>query len=144
MNTERIFLGVVTIAIVAAIVYGFFLIGSPAGQRLERFDKIREADMQNIAFGIDAYWERNDELPAALEDLQTPFYHVRSIADPKTGELYEYTAVTDLSYQLCATFESESDADARAPFSVNVWEHGAEKTCFDLEAKKAKLPIEAI
>ncbi|MDP6704138.1 MAG: hypothetical protein QF775_01485 [archaeon] len=140
MNKERIFLGIVTVAIAGAIAYGFYVIGSPVGQRLERFDKMREGDMQNIAFGIDAYWERNGELPLSLEDLQSPFYHVRSIADPKTGEIYEYIVENDSSYQLCAAFETESLDDVRAPFSVQVWEHGAERTCFELEAKKAKTP----
>tara|TARA_Y100000310_G_C20411763_1_gene682361 strand:+ start:369 stop:824 length:456 start_codon:yes stop_codon:yes gene_type:complete len=140
---EQIFVAVVSIAVVASIIYGFVLIGSPAGQRLVKFDQTREGDLQNIAFAIDAYWERNDQIPESLEDLKSPLFHVRSITDPKTGVEYEYRALTDVSYELCAVFETESSQAARPiPFSAQTWEHGIGKVCFENEVIISNSPSE--
>lgn len=137
----KIFLGVVVLSIVASVVYGFVLVGSPAQQRLAQFDKIRVSDLQNISFAIDAYWERNEQLPEELEDLQKQTSRVRSIQDPKTGELYEYAILGDTTYELCAVFETESEVDPRAVFRQFPEHHTIGRNCFEREVQK---PVNAL
>ena len=136
----RIFAGVVMGAIVVAVVYGFTLVGSPAGQRLIQFDERRVSNLQQITFAIDSYWDRNRSVPATLEDLRDSRYFVNSITDPKTGEPYEYRVTDEDSYVLCAVFETESGAreDLRVltkPFSEQVWEHGIGYACFERDVQ---------
>ena len=134
----KIFLGVVILAVVAAVSYAIILVGSPAGQRLIKFDERRVSDLQNISFSLDRFWEGNEELPATLEELREPQYFVRSIKDPATEELYEYTVVGENRYELCAVFATDSSArheEPPKPFSASTWEHGVGRVCFQLEAK---------
>ena len=141
----KIFAGVVMGAIVVAVVYGFTLVGSPAGQRLIQFDERRVSNLQQITFAIDSYWVRNKTLPDNLEDLQDIRYFLESIQDPKTGEPYEYRILSDITYELCATFETDSNAMVNSrgiakPFSQQIWEHGIGRTCFDREVRKLEVP----
>lgn len=140
---QKVFLGIVIVSITSAVVYGIILMGSPAEQRSLQFDQRRESDLQQISFAIDVYWGRNEVLPEVLEDLQDSRYFIRSIEDPVTGEKYEYTTLSEVTYELCAVFEndsSETRAEFQKPFSEQIWEHGPGRTCFELEARKADVP----
>lgn len=134
----KVFAGVVIAIVVAAVVYGLTLVGTPAQQRLLQFDERRVQDLQQISYAVDSYWQRNDQLPQNLEDLRAPTYYVGSIVDPKTGEPYEYNVHSESSYEVCATFETDSSGQegpsiAKPPFHQGVWEHGIGRTCFELE-----------
>ena len=134
----KIFLGAVIIAVVAAVGYGIFLVGSPAGQRLQRFDEKRVSNLQNISDALDRFWEVNEELPASLEELQGRRYFVPSIKDPATEEPYEYRVVGENRYELCAVFAIDSSRrreEFPKPFSARTWEHGVGRVCFQLEAE---------
>ncbi len=136
----KIFAGAVTTSIIVSVLYGFFLVGTPASQRLITFDDRRVSDLQSITYAIDAYWQRNNALPESLEDLRGPSYYVNSIQDLKTGMPYEYRIISENAYELCAVFETESSAkeDLRAipkPFSEQIWNHGIGRTCFTLEVR---------
>lgn len=133
------FAGVVTVAIFLAVVYGLFLVGTPAQQRLIQFDERRVSDLQQITFAIDSYWERNKRLPETLGDLRDPRYYVQAITDPKMGEPYEYRILNEDRYELCAAFETDSsqyEGEFPKPFSEQTWNHGAGRTCFTLEVRK--------
>jgi len=135
----KIFLVLVIISMVLSVVFAFVLVGSPAQQRLIQFDGRRVSDLQSISFAIDDYWRRNESLPTILEDLQDSRYFIRSIQDPKTEELYEYTIVSDIAYELCAVFETDSaerQEEFRKPFSAQTWNHGIGRTCFEREVQK--------
>jgi hypothetical protein len=131
-------------------VYGLTFVGSPASQRSIQFDERRVADLQQITFGVDEYWEQNEVLPEELQDLQDVRAFVRSIADPKTGEPYEYRIVEERTYELCAVFENDSSAMQeklpKKPFSEQSWDHGVGHTCFEHEAQeftKELVPVPA-
>lgn len=135
--SSKIFLLLVTIAVVAAVIYAIFLVGSPGEQRALQMDQRRISDLQQISFAIDAYWQQNEELPQSFEDLANGNYHVSSIQDPETGERYEYRIIGERTYELCAMFNRAS-GDQRVPtaqpFSDTAWEHGAGRECFQREA----------
>ena len=66
----KIFLSVVIVAVVAAVVYGIYLSGSPLSQRAVRLDRQRVEDLRSISFAVDSYWQINATLPGRLEDLR--------------------------------------------------------------------------
>jgi len=132
------------------VLYGLILVGTPAQQRLLQFDERRVSDLQQITFAIDAYWDRNKKLPESLEDLRDPRYYLQSIADPKTGDPYEYHALSETGYELCAAFEVDSSQiqeEFPKPFSAELWDHGVGRTCFPLEVrepiKEGPIPVPA-
>jgi len=83
-----------TVVVLAAVIAGILLIGSPAQERLRRLDERRISDLREISFAVDAYWTREDVLPASLEELGNDERIVRELADPVTGAPYEYHAGT--------------------------------------------------
>ncbi|MDZ4231284.1 MAG: DUF5671 domain-containing protein [Patescibacteria group bacterium] len=102
----------VTFAIIAsllvgvAIVAGFMTVGSPAQQRLLRFDERRIQDLQSIQWQVVNYWQYKERLPQTLADLQDPLLNYTLPVDPEftEGKTYEYNALGDLTFELCATF----------------------------------------
>ena len=139
----KIFVSVVVLAVLAAVVYGFILVGSPASQRVLRFDERRVSDLQSISFALDSYWVRNEQLPENLEALQDQRYFVRSIQDPETEEPYEYRVLSAVTYELCAVFLAESSLLPKPSFSEQPWEHGMGRTCFEREVQKLPGPAES-
>ena len=127
------------IAIVAvAVVYGIFLAGSPAQQRLLQFDQRRVSDLQQISFAIDRYKQLNKEFPEALGDLTGPQYGVKSLADPKTQEQYTYQVTGEREYELCAVFETQSNENKNTlrPFFGSTWDHEIGETCFSFKIQE--------
>ena len=132
----RVLVGVVVIAVVGCVAYAFVLMGSPGKQRDIRLDRERVSHLSNIAENIDLYWELNSDLPAELAQMSGPRYFLSRIHDPERGGRYEYRVIEDNRYELCAVFSRPtSDPDDSRRFSERVWEHGAGRTCFPLEAQ---------
>ena len=121
--------------VVAIVVIGIFLLDSPAQERLRRLDERRISDLREISFAVDAYWTREGVLPSSLEELCNEERIVRELADPVTGEPYEYHAGTGSSYELCAVFERDIDANGRDVRYDYLWSHGPGKQCFQLTAQ---------
>ena len=64
-------------------------------------------------------------------------FSIRSINDPESNDRYEYNALGDADYELCAVFYTDNDksGDARRAFSDSAWDHGTGRTCFPLKAE---------
>jgi len=140
--SSKLFSRLVIGVVVTAVIYGVFLAGSPITQRMLQFDKKRDTDLNQISFAIDEYWARNTKLPEILEDLQdSRYYRVESLVDPKTKEPYEYTVLEEKRYELCAVFETDSEERKASPGVPRMQgmsffgEHGAGRTCFQLEVQ---------
>ena len=133
----RVLLAIIIVAVVGSIGYALFLTGSPDQQRNIRLDRERVSNLSNIADNIDAYWDLNQGLPQELTQLSGRSYYVDRIHDPETDEPYEYRVLGGSGYELCAVFSTDSDeAGSRGrPFSRRAWDHGAGRTCFQLEAQ---------
>jgi hypothetical protein len=129
------------IAFVVIVVIGaFFVIGSPAHQRLVRFDERRVGDLAFIQDHIINYWQAKSALPAELADLEDPVRGVSVPVDPKTGLEYEYIANAENTFTLCAVFDLESDKDTEeygSPYYYGRtpanWQHSAGRACFERE-----------
>ncbi len=138
------FTGAAGAIILASIIGGFFIVGSPTSQRALRFDQMRVSDLQSIQWQVISYWQQKDRLPAKIEDLNDPISGYSVPRDPESSEVYTYTPKGRLSFELCATFVKDgSSMGANYPklappaYPMDIastpdnWQHGAGKTCFE-------------
>lgn len=143
LDGMRIYSWVVVAAVVVAIVFGFFVAGSPQNQRTVRFDERRVQDLSSLQSQIINYWQKKNELPKNLDQLANDILGIVIPVDPKTGTPYEYKVLGSLKFELCATFEtssSDQNVDGRLkavpamyPYpggETQTWQHKAERTCF--------------
>lgn len=144
---SRILAGVVFIVVLAGIVWGFVLMGSPATQRMRRFDEQRVNHLQTLQGEITNYYIQKQRLPASFEDLQDPIRGFVPPLDPDTGAQYEYKLLKPLSFELCAVFGLESFTSGQkagvrymmppdtvpypAGFYQQNWDHGKGRVCFE-------------
>ena len=143
-KTSRSRMGAIltSLVILATIVGGFFLIGTPGEQRDVRLDEERVSDLQNIQSNIISFWKVNQELPETIDDISTSLEYFSAPSDPETDEAYGYVQVEELVYQVCATFASEADSNTEnlrvpspkyAVFDASAadWGHEAGYVCFE-------------
>lgn len=135
---------VVSLVVIAAIVGGFFIVGSPATQRERRFDERRLSDLQLIQGQIINFWSRKNKLPARLADLKDDISGFTPPLDPQTQAPYEYDIKGPLAFELCAVFKAESSLSQAGsrfykpvpagpygePYQQN-WDHGIGRNCFE-------------
>ena len=123
------------VVVVAAVVIGVILLDSPAQERLRRLDERRVDDLHQLAFGVDIYWTREGHLPASLAELSEEERIVRDLADPATGQPYEYRVLGDKTFELCAVFTRDSGTNERDFLDRSFWLHGPGRQCFQLKAQ---------
>ena len=139
---KKIFYISVVVLVLAAVVSGLFIIGSPAEQRLQRFDQQRVNDLQNITWQIENYYRTNEELPKSLDELDISDPRM-VLQDPETAERYNYEIIADKEYKLCAKFNlssEESDSSYRYPVAKDYdWSHPEGEYCFKRDVKDVRL-----
>lgn len=126
--------------VLASIVSGFFIIGSPQSVRLQRFDDQKVSDLQNIQWQVINYYQTKERLPATLEEVADPISNNVIPKDPQTGEPYVYRITTPpYTFELCATFNAPSmrpQTTTTRPIEpmmggdYDSWTHEAGETCF--------------
>jgi len=135
-----------TIIVVASLVAGFFIVGSPATQRSRRFDEQRVEDMQIIQNRIINYWTLKQKLPDSLDALTDTISGFSTPQDPETAQSYEYRIDDKLTFELCAAFRTATAPSERrggkllsvpvAPYGQHRdaqnenWAHTAGRMCF--------------
>lgn len=135
-----------SVVIVAAIVGGFFVIGTPAKQRMIRLDSQRVSDLMNIQWQVVSFWQETEVLPKELADLSDSISGFKAPLDVVTGQQYEYRILGDFNFELCATFDSENldnvgsdsyrymggiSTPIPAKYGVDNWNHTAGRVCFE-------------
>lgn len=80
----------VAVLVLATIISGFFIIGTPSELRALRYDAQKVSDLQNIQYQIIYYWQTKQELPKTLSEVADPLSGSIIPVDPKTGEQYAY------------------------------------------------------
>ncbi len=136
------------LGVLAAIVLGFVVVGSPATQRAVRFDNMRAQHLGDIQWQILNHWQTNEKLPTTLGDLTDNFSGYIVPTDPETKAEYEYHILGPLMFELCATFtqsnEGMVDEDSMARYMVEGldprFEHAAGRTCFERTVDPVKYP----
>jgi len=141
-----------SIVLVAVVIVGaFFVIGSPTTARLFQFDQQKVGDLQGIQSQIVNYWQKKEALPNTLSDLNDPISSFIVPVDPQTNKPYDYTVknASNLSFELCATFNKEGAAQygQARPMSIPVkgftgdnWSHSAGDYCFERTIDKQLYP----
>ena len=146
---------VVSAIILLGIIYGMFIIGSPASQRARMLDEQRINDLSSIQSQIVyTQWQNKGEVPQNLDALKDPISGYILPTDPETKESYEYKMISKNSFELCATFKTvnlldESGAKIARPVSypymdgvINEnWQHKAERTCFTRTIDEKLYPL---
>ncbi len=144
---QKISLGISTLCVIAIIVFGFTVIGSPAKQRMLRFDDRRVQDLQSIQYQVVAYWQKKEKLPEKLGELTSVMSGFTVPVDPESekGLVYEYIKKEGVSFELCATFSlpipkgpagsSYSDKSTMSAIPSDVgggesWDHGVGRVCY--------------
>ena len=130
------------VIVIGSIVFGFFIVGSPATARAQRFDQQRVNDLQQIEYQVINYWQINKKLPMSISDFTNVMSSNNGI-DPRTQKPYEYHKLGELQYDLCADFETSSPASIKdnkvqmgrpsyagdQVYSEN-WDHAIGRVCF--------------
>ncbi|MFH1631618.1 MAG: DUF5671 domain-containing protein [bacterium] len=144
-NVPKLCAWVSSILMIGSIVAGFYFVGSPAHQRNVRFDEERINDLQMVVNEAVYIWSEKNQLPATLSEMTDPISGFAASSDPETGEPYVYTVLSDLQFEVCATFATESvgtqgvvwvetiPRKVGSPLSMFQdidWQHGIGTTCF--------------
>lgn len=146
----------VSFGVIASIVGGFFIMGSPGTLRMKRFDERRVGDLQNIQYQIMNFYQRKGSLPNTSDELKDPISGFVIPADPETNNSYGYEKVSDLSFKICANFSLDSgilidskggmsrpvpvSSEMGFPLNEN-WQHKKGYVCFDRKIDKDLYPI---
>ena len=80
----------VSFGVLASIVGGFFIMGSPFTLRMKRFDERRVNDLQNIQYQVVNFYQRKGVLPNSLDELKDPIAGFNIPLDPDTIRPYDY------------------------------------------------------
>jgi len=150
----KLLVWMVSFGVLASIVGGFFIMGSPFTLRMKRFDERRVNDLQNIQYQIVNFYQRKGSLPKTLGELKDPIAGFNIPLDPDSTVSYGYEKVSDLSFRLCADFSLESDTqidskNTTRPVPVFLgdgyldenWQHQKGAVCFDRKIDKDLYPI---
>jgi hypothetical protein len=135
-----------SILVVATILSGFLIIGTPGQVRSYRLDDQKVNDLQSIQSQIVSYWQAHGALPANLSNLNDPLGGFTVPTDPQTGASYEYATTSALAFKLCADFNAQTQPNSPTVSSVpampapagavgydlasDAWFHGVGRACF--------------
>ncbi|HEY7729163.1 MAG TPA: DUF5671 domain-containing protein [Candidatus Eisenbacteria bacterium] len=136
-------------AVVASLVAGLFLVGSPRQERLRKIDAARVEDLIRISWAVGSYQREHRALPDSLGAVAgLPLGGVGSVADPVTGEPYGYRIVDSSRYELSATFDTVDSTLERTGVLTGesrFWRHGAGRWTYILASppRAGEAPAEA-
>jgi hypothetical protein len=128
--------------VLAVLVGGFVIAGTPMTARLEQWDERKLDDLQTIRAEIGYIVLEPSEsggrprlkrpLPKTLEEVvKLAEYSRPQIRDPQTGNLYEYEVIDETHFRLCATFNLSRDK----AYEV-FWNHPAGQHCYVVDVSR--------
>lgn len=130
-----VFAVVASIAVIAGVLSGFGMLGTPGVQRNVQADMQRVRDLHAITGVLSS----NSVPPADQAEFERRIRGRARANDPLTGTAYEYVRNSDTEYELCATFSSDnlSEQTRRAQ---TFWLHPAGRHCFGVNVKEGSIP----
>jgi hypothetical protein len=129
MSVERVAVVGSIVAVVAAVIAGLLVMGSPGEQRLLRLDDQRVMDLRQLSFAAENRWTEARGLPATASELVDGRYLSRLPVDPVSGEPYAYRVTGPRQFELCAEFARPS----RPALEDDFWFHEAGPACFSFD-----------
>jgi hypothetical protein len=141
-RNDKIILLTATVAVTAAVIAAIVVLGSPAAQRRQRLDSARLDDLERIDRLVASFALAHGTVPDSIESLvHEPGYSVPR-DDPESRTPYEYRRLGPDSFELCATFYTDSASNTlTGPYALSVdatWTHGPGRRCFDRRADIAR------
>ena len=111
--------GIAIFIMLATIIYGISVIGSPTEIRNRKLDGQRLNNVSATETNIISYLDDNKSLPKSLMDLinskSTYSNDIFALKDPETGEYFKYKVISNINnnwqYQLCANFSTDHQRD---------------------------------
>src|SRR3989338_10485869 len=99
----------IELGVLCAVLVGvsFYIGGTPISQRAINLDETRLNYFQEIKYQIDNYYRDNQSLPKTLHDLAGRINN--NSTDPETKQKYSYSIVSNIEYQLCTSFSTDSE-----------------------------------
>lgn len=130
----KIAAGVTSLIVLASVIGGIIVIGSPATQRQLSYDQTRAQDLMNIQWQIVSFYQAKSKIPETLAETTDPISGQIIPLDPETKTPYEYKKTGELSFELCATFSQNTPEEMsltvpRDTYMDN-WTHTAGRQCF--------------
>lgn len=134
---------VVSAVVLAAVIAGFVVVGSPTTARKRNFDQRRIQNLQELQSQIMSHYQLKGTLPATLDNLKDSISGFVPPMDPETNAAYEYHVKGNLAFDLCANFNLASEENGMGrkeyppvlysdPYGYNNnWQHAAGHVCFD-------------
>lgn len=147
---HRIIAASFVLVAVVTIGVGLFLGGSPAQARREARDNVRSQGLSQVNGVINNHYSVRGTLPT--QDEYQSFYQSDALGFAKNHPLMEtrpsYRSVTDTTYEICTSFESDKTNQnryGRVPFSIKTdpmwatpsenpdfWNHSIGPTCYSI------------
>jgi hypothetical protein len=126
----QVFLFGSLIIIIASFIFSLFVVQSPAEARRVKLDQAIVNSFSVIDGNINRYYTEYNKLPASLELLKSEYNEIsdKDLVDPVTGKKYDYKAVSDLKYEICAEFKA-STSDLPNYYYDQRWSHQAGYQC---------------
>jgi len=127
--------------ILAVIVFGFYLTGSPSENRTYRRDEVRVADLGTLRDAVNWYRREEKQAPTSLDSILQNCtgktgYRCSRLQNMNMDD-FEYSVTGEKTFQLCATFERA------APFlrgnernATRPSDHNAGRQCYDYNFRK--------
>lgn len=106
-NKDFIFYGIVLTLSVFSIIYCFSVVGSPSQRKAASLDQTRISQLTSLSFKINSFSFTSKRLPVTSSEI----IGFNDTVDPATATPYTYELLTDVDYQLCATFSTASTND---------------------------------
>jgi hypothetical protein len=124
--------------VLLVVLLGMWIAGSPATARRQELDQRRVLELSNLSSAIDGEYQGYGHFPPTLDRLMQGRPRAGlAFRDPVTHAPYGYQVLDSVRYELCATFVAP---DSVGPYGTSVdpfWRHGAGRTCFTFEVKRA-------
>ncbi len=141
MTRTYITIGIISLIAIAALIFGFSIVGSPSDIRAKEFDKTRLSNISYLKSQIETYYNTNYALPYNLSDLSSSSYssyYKNYTKDPETKKDFEYTKTNNTSYKLCTAFGAPSNIATDTSYYDFDTTHPKGNYCFKFTVKALK------
>ncbi|MDB5188322.1 MAG: hypothetical protein JWO50_842 [Candidatus Kaiserbacteria bacterium] len=146
---QHVAIGVIVL-VVATILSGFVIFGTPQQTRMYRYDDQKVTSLQNIQEQIIQYWQRENKLPDQLNVLNDSTAGYSVPMDPQTNLPFEYKVTGKNTFELCADFNEQSQGSGNVAYPTgpygnggDSWTHGPGHVCFDRTIDPKRYPVQA-
>ena len=139
MKGQGLLLAIVTAVVVAAVVTGFFLAGTPREAREYALDDKRVENLRDFSNALFYAWNKRQEPPPfSMDEYMEANPIAAGLVDPVTRRPYGYRNLGNGKFELCATFDKAVPGD-ESKWGAE-WAHPAGPYCFEFDVKTNKGP----